>query len=218
MIIGISGSPQLEGNLDRLVKTLMNRLSGEGRFIRLSELNIRPCLGCVKCASSNRCIQRDDMTPLYDQIVGADLLILGGVNYFDHPNAFTRTFMERLYCLRHLEPQTKDKLAIVVAVGGSAATEQVAQEMEYHLTSYFNYRVVGKLWWVSATPPCFTCGYGTTCQYGGPARWMTKEEFEAFTEIRPEMFRRFEDDPDFMRSLEELIQQTKALLPKGDLL
>jgi multimeric flavodoxin WrbA len=214
MILGVSGSPQDNGNLDRLVIRIMDKIGGEGKFIKLRDLTIRPCLGCVKCASTNRCIQKDDMTPLYDQILQADLFILGGVNYFDHPNAFTRVFMERLYCFRHLHPQTLDKLALVVAVGGSEVTEQVAQEMEYHLTSYFNYQVIGKLWWASATPPCFSCGYGTTCEYGGPARWMTKEEFEAFTEITPDMFRRFEDDPEFLKTMEEVIIKAKGLLKK----
>jgi multimeric flavodoxin WrbA len=212
MIFGVSGSPQDSGNLDRLVKSLMDKIGGEGKLIKLRDLTIRPCLGCVECASTNRCVQRDDMTPLYDQILQADLFILGGVSYFDHPNGFTRTFMERLYCFRHLHPQTIDKLALVAAVGGSDAAEQVANEMEYHLTSYFNYQVIGKLWWTSATPPCFSCGYGTTCEYGGPARWMTKEEFDAFTEIPPEMFRRFEDDPEFLKTMEETIIKAKGIL------
>jgi len=214
MILGVSGSPQANGNLDRLVNSLMGKIGGDGKFIKLRDLNIRPCLGCVKCASTNRCIQKDDMTNLYDQILQADIFILGGVSYFDHPNGFTRTFMERLYCFRHLHPQTMDKLAIVAAVGGSEATEQVANEMEYHLSSYFNYQVVGKLWWASATPPCFSCGYGTTCEYGGPARWMTKEEFAAFTEITPDMFRRFEDDSEFLKTMEGVIVRAKGLLNK----
>jgi hypothetical protein len=40
------------------------------------------------------------------------------------------------------------------------------------------------------TPPCFICGFGTTCQYGGPARRMSPEEFEDFTEVTLDMFQK----------------------------
>jgi hypothetical protein len=57
------------------------------------------------------------------------------------------------------------------------------------------YEIVGSVYYNSATPPCYICGFGTTCKYGGPARWMTPEEFEKFDKITPDMFKNFEDDP-----------------------
>jgi len=53
------------------------------------------------------------------------------------------------------------------------------------------------------TPPCLICGFGTTCQYGSPARWMSPEEFENFTQVTPDMFQKFEDDPEIVKRVKE---------------
>ncbi len=213
MILVINGSPKPKGNLHRMVERVARDTGEPYEMVRLAELNIRPCVGCVKCAESNRCVQTDDMAPLYDKIVAADALIVGPVVYFGKANAFTHTFLERLFPLRHVEPVTMGKLAAVVTVGGNEA-EAVARATAYQLESYLNYRIVGSVFFNSATPPCFICGFGTTCKYGGPARWMTPEEFEAFTEITPEMFQRFEDHPDVVKSCDYLAQGLREEIGK----
>jgi hypothetical protein len=98
------------------------------------------------------------------------------------------------------------KPVIAVAVGGDEA-EQTAQEIAYHLESYFNCTVIGILFFNSATPPCFICGFGTTCKYGGPARWMPPEEFDAFSEVTPDMFKQFEDNPDLLADCSKIAVQ-----------
>lgn len=178
-------------------------------MVCLSTLKINPCTGCVKCAHNNRCVQHDDMAPLYDKIVAANALIVGFPVYFGHANAFTHTFLERLFPLRHLHPVTEGKLAAVVSVGGNEA-ETAAAEIQLRLENYFCYQPVEAVCFNSATPPCFICGYGTTCQYGGPARWMTPEEFAGFNEIKPEMFQNFEDHAEVVKSCEALSRKLKA--------
>ena len=211
MILAINGSPKPKGNMHRMLDKVARDTGYPYEIVRLAELNIRPCLGCVKCADNNRCVQQDDMAPLYDKIVAANAMIVGPIVYFGKANAFTHTFLERLFPLRHLEPQTIGKLAAVVCVGGNEA-EQVVREVSYQLSSYFEYKVVGSVFFNSATPPCFICGYGTTCQYGGPARWMSPEEFAQFTEITPEMFQNFEDHPEVVAACELLSRELQAAI------
>ena len=212
MILAVNGSPKPKGNLHRMLEKVARDTGRDYEMVHLAKLDIRPCIGCVKCAKTNRCVQQDDMAPLYDKIVAADALIVGPVVYFGKANAFTHTFLERLFPLRHVEPQTLGKLAAVVCVGGNEA-EKVVREVTYHLESYFEYRVVGGVYFNSATPPCFICGFGTTCQYGGPARWMTPQEFAAFTEIKPEMFQNFEDHPEVVAACERLAQELRGAVP-----
>jgi multimeric flavodoxin WrbA len=211
MLLVINGSPKPHGNLQRMLEKIAKDTGHDYEMVNLAKLKIMPCLGCVKCADSQRCIQPDDMVPLYDKIEAADALILGGVVYFGHPNAFTHTFMERLFPLRHRHPSTIDKLAAAVCVGGHEAAPAV-QEIFSHLSKYFNYNVVDSVFFNSETHPCFICGYGTTCQYGAPARWMTPEEFANFTEITPEMFQNFEDHPEVVAACEQLSQALKEAI------
>ena len=106
MILCINGSPKPDSNVRRMIDTIGKGTGMEYTIVDLAQLTIQPCTGCVKCGATNRCVQRDDMAPLYDKIVDAEALVVGGVTYFAHPNAFTRTFLERMFPLRHRLPQT----------------------------------------------------------------------------------------------------------------
>ena len=203
MILVINGSAKPHGNLHRMVEKVARDTGYDYEMVHLARLNIKPCIGCVKCAETNRCVQRDDMAPLYEKILVADALIVGPVVYFGKANAITHTFLERMFPLRHVKMLTARKLAAVVTVGGHEA-EQVTQNVIHHLDHYFKYQVVGSVSFNSATPPCFICGFGTTCQYGGPATWMKPEEFASFTEITPEMSQKFEDHPAIVAACEQL--------------
>jgi multimeric flavodoxin WrbA len=211
MILLINGSPKPNGNVQRMLEKVAGDIGQDYEMIHLAKLKINPCTGCVKCATTNRCIQRDDMAPLYDKIVNADAMIVGFPVYFGHANAFTHTFLERMFPLRHIKPVTEGKLAAVVCVGGNEA-QQASAEITYRLESYFSYKSAKAVFFNSATPPCFICGYGTTCLYGGPARWMSPEEFKNFTQVTPDMFQNFEDYPEVVKSCEALSSDLKAEL------
>lgn len=43
-ILGISGSPIKDSNTDRLVQTVLRSSGLEAEFIKLSSINVRPCL------------------------------------------------------------------------------------------------------------------------------------------------------------------------------
>jgi multimeric flavodoxin WrbA len=206
MLLGFNGSPKPDSNTRRMVETILKESGKDYRIYDLAKMNIKPCIGCVKCAKDNRCVVKDDMHPLYDEIIKSEGIVVGAVVYFRKANGFTHNFLERLFPLRHLQPQTMGKLAVALAIGGDEA-EVVSEEVAYHLESYFNFKIVDKLFYNTTNPPCYICGFGTTCQYGGPARWMTPEEFENFTEVTPDMFQRVEKDTDMMKRLTEIGQR-----------
>lgn len=210
MILAINGSPKPNGNLHRMLEKIAGDTGKAYEMIHLSRLRINPCVGCVKCADTNRCVQKDDMAPLYDKIVNAEALIVGAAVYFGHPNAFTHTFLERLFPLRHIRMVTKENPVATVAVGGHEANK-VAEDLTYRFSSYFECNVVGSVYFNSATPPCFVCGYGTTCRYGGPARWLAPDQFENF-QITPDMFKKFEDHPEVVAVCDALSSGLKAAI------
>lgn len=209
MILLINGSPKPNGNLHRMLEKVAFGTGLDYEMIHLARLRINPCMGCVKCAGNNRCIQPDDMAPLYDKILAADALVIGSPVYFGHPNAFTHTFMERLFPLRHVRMLTKDLPAAAVSVGGHEA-EQVCRAISDRLAHYFQCKMAGSVFFNSATPPCFTCGYGTTCEYGAPAQWLEREKFEHLKEITPNMFQQFEDYPEILSKCETLARSLRA--------
>ncbi|MBW1902928.1 MAG: flavodoxin family protein [Deltaproteobacteria bacterium] len=208
MILFINGSPKPKSNLRRMMEKIGKDTGLEHKIIDLKDLNIYACKGCVKCASTNRCVQKDDMAPLYDEIVNSDALVVGGVTYFAHPNALTRTFMERMYPLRHLRPQTLDKPGVAVAVGGEQVEETV-QEIASHMEGYFNFNMVGNVSFKSATWPCYICGNGLECKYSGPALFYG-EKWAETKEITSDMIKAFEDDASVVESCEKVSKAISA--------
>ncbi len=209
MILVINGSPRIKGNLHRMLVKVAEDTGEDYELIHLAKLRISPCRGCAKCAPTNRCVFSDGMAPLYEKIAAADAMIFGAVVYFGQPNAFTHTFLERMFPLRHRMPLTKNKPAAVVCVGAEDP-ESAASLISYRLKRFFNFNLVGSGIFKSYTPPCFICGFGTSCRYGRPAKWMNSEEFENFNEITQDMFQRFEDHPEVVESCKQLSQKIKV--------
>ncbi|WP_459937477.1 flavodoxin family protein [Desulfonatronum parangueonense] len=207
-------SPRKQGNLERLVIRAAQASGHEYKLIRLAELRIFPCTGCVKCAHSKRCVQDDDMRSLYPELERIDGLIMGGVNYNGRVNSLAHVFMERLFPLYHQEPALRDMPTAIVAVGGEAP-EKAAQDMADYLKNIYFCNVIGAALFTSDTPPCFSCGLGSECPVGIPALTWKEKDFQSFTRVSKDMFLRFEDNPDAVLAVRRL-GETLARSIAGD--
>ena len=211
MILAIHSSPVKNGNLERMTNQVAKACGHEFELVRLADLNIDPCIGCVRCAKSKRCMQEDDMLSLYPKIEAAQGIIMGGVNYNGRFNALAHIFLERLFPLYHQEPVFRDKPAAIVAVGGEEP-EKAAADMQAYLKDIYFFQIVGLAMFKSDTPPCFSCRLGTECRVGMPALNWSKQEFEDFTEVKKFMFQRYEDNPDAFRACKRLGETLAAAL------
>lgn len=203
MILVVHSSPRKQGNLERMVIQAAQASGHEYELIRLADLTIFPCTGCVKCARSKRCVQDDDMRSLYARFERIDGLIMGGVNYNGRVNSLAHVFMERLFPLYHQEPLFRDMPTAIVAVGGEAP-EKAAQDMAGYLKDTYFCNVVGAALFTSDTPPCFSCGMGPKCSVGIPALIWPEKDFQSFTRVSKDMFLRFEDNPDVVLAARRL--------------
>ena len=66
-VLGISGSPIKNSNTDRLVKTMLDATGLEFEFVKLSRINVRPCMGCKGCVQDNVCVVKDDFPALAEK-------------------------------------------------------------------------------------------------------------------------------------------------------
>jgi multimeric flavodoxin WrbA len=63
-VLGVSGSPKVGGNTDRMIKAVLEKSGKETDFINLSTLRFDPCRGCCHlCASTNICGRKDKLHP-----------------------------------------------------------------------------------------------------------------------------------------------------------
>jgi multimeric flavodoxin WrbA len=100
-VIGISGSPIANSNTDRALQIALDATGQETEFIKLSDYSYSPCRACLGCEHTNICVIKDDATDLAQRIRHADALIVAGYTPYSSLDGWTKSFLERLYQLRH---------------------------------------------------------------------------------------------------------------------
>ena len=83
-VLGISGSPIENSNTDRLIQAVLDATELECEFVKLSQINIRPCLACKQCVPDNICKVKDDFPELAERIKKAKALIIGAYTPHNH--------------------------------------------------------------------------------------------------------------------------------------
>ena len=101
----INGSPRKNGNTAQLLKRAMDGAREAGAEVELVNLydrsmNYKGCMSCFACklkgGKKGVCSFKDDLQPILQKVVEADVLVCGSPNYCGYPSAALRAFMERM--------------------------------------------------------------------------------------------------------------------------
>ena len=102
-ILGVSGSPQTEGNVNTLLASIMEMASERGfeaETIQLSELNLKNCIHCNYCIAKQKekkyCSLDDGAQAIYEKVEQADIIVLASPVYFMRTSGMMATFIDRL--------------------------------------------------------------------------------------------------------------------------
>ncbi len=166
-ILGISGSPVKNSNTDRLIKTVLDSSGLKSEFVKLSKMNVRPCLACKGCVSDNVCKVEDDFPALAKKIKQAKAVIIGGYIPYGQIDGFTKALLERFWSMRHVNNVLKGKLCATILTGLSPdALDNVNQALATELRDFERMELVGQLS-IQGNLPCLTCGEGDSCEMSG---------------------------------------------------
>jgi multimeric flavodoxin WrbA len=188
-IIGISGSPIKNSNTDRLIQAVLDASGLSSEFVKLSKINVRPCIACLGCKKDNVCRVKDDFPELAEKVRHAGAVVVGGYSPYGAADGFTKAFLERLFSLRHQNGLNRGKLAVVVATGigrGAPGLEEASNQIA-HALNLEGMNVLGQLK-VTGNPECMVCGYGQTCPMSA-LPWIFGDDIE----VTPEKFSNVED-------------------------
>jgi multimeric flavodoxin WrbA len=150
LILGISGSPRKCGNTDTAVRVVLEEIemltSHKTKFIRICDLNIRFCTGCRFCMKSMECaIKEDDFHALWDEIVKADLIIMGAPVYWNSPPGPMKDFIDRTHtwyaCPQKFPAGKRMGLISIAADSGFESHEDIMTCWAY----YYGIKVVDKI-------------------------------------------------------------------------
>lgn len=145
-VLGIIGSHRRLGNTDCLVKEALFGARDEGAedasvevdTIRLTDLNIRPCKGCMMCAfRMEECRIEDDMVMLLDRIQESDGIILGAPTYILGPQGQVKLVMDRVLMMARRAADWGVKKGSTIGVAG---LEEWAQLMIPNM-NYFMFAI-----------------------------------------------------------------------------
>lgn len=100
-IIALLGSPRPDGNSAVLAKAFLDACQSRGASLEIHFLNKMQYKGCQACMScktkTEACILEDDMTPVYEAIRQADVLVIASPVYFGDFSGQLKTAFDRFY-------------------------------------------------------------------------------------------------------------------------
>jgi hypothetical protein len=166
-VLGISGSPVKDSNTDRLVKAILDASGRETAFVKLSGVNVRPCLACKQCVTDNICKVEDDFPALAEKIKKAKALVIGAYIPYGQIDGFTKALLERFWSLRHVNNLLGGKLCATVLTGVMPdVLVNVNKALAAEIRDYERMELLGQLS-VQGNLPCLTCGEGDSCGMSG---------------------------------------------------
>jgi multimeric flavodoxin WrbA len=131
-LLALFASPRRQGNTAALVQEVVQAAQEQGaqaEILYLNDLTMRGCQACLHCKKTGRCILQDDMTPIYDQILAADAVVLGSPVYMGGMTAQLKLFIDRLYPFVNLNLTSnlpKGKKAALIFTQGQPRTDLYA--------------------------------------------------------------------------------------------
>ena len=151
-VLGVVGSPRVNGNTHLLVRAALagaTSAGGRAQTVLLGKRTIRECDGCHACWKGRPCSKDDDMIALYRQIAAAEALIFGTPVYWYGPTALMKAFVDRFVyfnCPANRPKVAGKRAAIVVPFEeqNPAAADLVVAFFERSLR-YLQMELVGRL-------------------------------------------------------------------------
>ncbi|MHA1444321.1 MAG: flavodoxin family protein [Candidatus Hodarchaeales archaeon] len=188
VVLGVSGSPVPNSNTDRAVKGVLQASGLDSEFVKLSEINVKPCQACKKCVPHNICQVNDDFPKLAEKLKKAQALVIGAYCPYGMIDAYTKAFLERLWSMRHVNNLNRGKLGVIIVNGlfpypnhqwhrkvllkflkpiytRNLPVTQVAKAIERELRME-RMEHVGTVK-IKGNIPCLICGQGSTCKMSG---------------------------------------------------
>ena len=157
-ILGIVGSARPWGNSELVVRQALQGARAEGakaQMVRLTDLYLEPCTGCMRCVIGGKpCRLDDDMSWLIEAIRSADGLVLAAPTYFLGPAAVVKLVLDRLLMVtgRVDEALPPPRPAITIATCGLEDWQGVTLPYLNALVTAFGYRAIESLTAIAPGP------------------------------------------------------------------
>jgi len=148
-ILGLIGSYRKLGNTEVLVKEALmqaKRLGAEADMLRLTDLRIEPCKGCMACVlRREECRIPDDWRALRDRLVENAAVILGAPTYLLGPAEIIKMITDRNIAFQFGTFQHTGKPGAIIGVSGVGKWEPFALPMLNVFTLTCGFKIIDQV-------------------------------------------------------------------------
>ncbi len=134
-VLAFNGSPRRGGNTELLLSEAVRGVKEQGGLVttyNLSALNLKACMNCGHCDSAGRCIIKDDMQSIHDEIRTADRIIVASPIFFFSVSAQTKIMIDRCQAFwaekyvhkNPIKPGEYGRKGLLLLVGGMKRNEK----------------------------------------------------------------------------------------------
>ncbi|HPN14010.1 MAG TPA: flavodoxin family protein [Spirochaetota bacterium] len=109
-VLGIYGSPRAGGNTDLLLDRVLEGAASAGAEVAriyVRDMSFDGCIECGGCDKTGSCVVRDDMQPVYRQLLDARVVFLASPVFFYGLTAQVKALIDRCQALWNLRRLTK---------------------------------------------------------------------------------------------------------------
>lgn len=150
-LLGIIGSGRKKGNSEVLVKeallAAMEVQPLEIELIRLMDLTIKPCNGCMRCTEPvmKSCPLKDDTSWLFEKMAEADGIVIGTPTYFLVPSSPIALISSRAFMGRQLVEKCRGKPVVTIVVSGRRVGEGLTAPLLSILPLVLGFEIYGSI-------------------------------------------------------------------------
>lgn len=149
-VLGLLGSPRKMGNCDVLTQVCLEAASKAGaevELVRLHDLNLKNCKGCLSCVYKRKCALDDDMPALVEKMVNASAMVIAAPTYIFSPSAVIKTLTDRSLMLTpYLEGLLgKERFAASISIAGNARWNPLGSALLKQCAMAYGFKIAGQM-------------------------------------------------------------------------
>ncbi len=101
-VLAIYGSPRKEGNTAKMLNAALTAFPAEAQIhsLFLGDYSFSACGPCRECKTKGFCVIEDDMQQMYEELLWADIILIGSPTHFSDVSADVKKFMERTWWMK----------------------------------------------------------------------------------------------------------------------
>lgn len=99
-ILIINASPKNKGNISQMLGVMADEAVAIGatvQQVRIADLTVRPCTGCMRCRTANQCaLPVDDAQRVLEMIKWCDAMVVGAPCYWGNMPGVLKVVFDRI--------------------------------------------------------------------------------------------------------------------------